>query len=136
MGSPTWHHQRATYGPDATYDDFVALRRRHRGADMDAIAGCAGMPVPAMCCSPNTTTGFCLWPSDLTHPRRALPRRRDIVSDLRRAVLDAGLRIGLYYSGGYDWPYNDALLKTPLTVSWPSRTPATTCSTRPVTSAN
>ena len=24
-GSPTWHHQRVTYGPDATYDDFVAV---------------------------------------------------------------------------------------------------------------
>jgi len=39
--------------------------------------------------------------------------RRDIVGDLRHAVLDAGMRMGLYYSGGYDWPYNRRLLDLP-----------------------
>jgi alpha-L-fucosidase len=58
--------------------------------------------------------GFCLWPTKLEHPRKGrYQSRRDIVGDLRRAVLDAGMRMGLYYSGGYDWPYNDALLRNP-----------------------
>ena len=57
--------------------------------------------------------GFCLWPTDIPHPRKGrYHARRDIVGDLRRAVLDAGLRMGLYYSGGYDWPYNDAMVKS------------------------
>jgi alpha-L-fucosidase len=72
-GSPTWQHQRDTYGPDATHDDFVAtFDSGTADADMDAIVG-----------------------------------------DLRHAVLDAGMHMGLYYSGGYDWPYNDALLQNP-----------------------
>ena len=38
-GSPTWCHQRDTYGPDATYDDFVATFDSGTAeADMDAIA--------------------------------------------------------------------------------------------------
>ena len=58
--------------------------------------------------------GFCLWPTALPHPRKGrYHAKRDIVGDLRTAVLEAGMRMGLYYSGGYDWPYNDALLKNP-----------------------
>ena len=38
-GSPTWTHQRDTYGPDATYDDFVPVFDDGSAeADMDAIA--------------------------------------------------------------------------------------------------
>lgn len=41
-GSPTWQHQRDTYGPDAAYDDFVtAFDEGAAGADMAAIAAVA-----------------------------------------------------------------------------------------------
>jgi alpha-L-fucosidase len=50
----------------------------------------------------------------LEHPNKGRYRsRRDIVGDLRHANLDAGMRMGLYYSGGYDWPYNNAILSNP-----------------------
>ena len=35
---------------------------------------------------------------------------RDLVGDLTEAVRGRRMRMGLYYSGGYDWPYNDAVL--------------------------
>ncbi|MGD9619331.1 MAG: alpha-L-fucosidase [Mycolicibacterium sp.] len=115
-GSPTWHHQRETYGPGATYDDFVAaFDAGSAEADMDAIAAtCRDAGAGYVVLTTKHHEGFCLWPTGIEHPRKGwYQAKRDIVADLRRAVLDAGLRMGLYYSGGYDWPYNDALLQNP-----------------------
>lgn len=115
-GSPTWHHQRDTYGPEATYDDFVApFDEGTAGADMAAIADvCREAGAGYVVLTTKHHDGFCLWPTALEHPRKGrYHARRDIVGDLRKAVLDAGMRMGLYYSGGYDWPYNDALLENP-----------------------
>lgn len=114
-GSPTWHHQRQTYGPDATYDDFIpAFDDGTAEADMDAIAAvCRDAGAGYVVLTTKHHDGFCLWPTGIPHPRKGrYHARRDIVGDLRRAVLDAGLRMGLYYSGGYDWPYNDAMVKS------------------------
>lgn len=52
--------------------------------------------------------GFCLWPSAVTNPRRrGWGLRRDVVGELAEAVRAAGLRFGVYYSGGLDWSWND-----------------------------
>src|SRR6266498_1028486 len=52
--------------------------------------------------------GFTLWPSSVPNP--TLPRDRqhadrDLVGELSAAVRKQGLRMGLYYSGGYDWTF-------------------------------
>lgn len=115
-GSPTWYHQRAVYGPRAGYDDFIApFDDGTATADMDAIAAvCSAAGAGYVVLTTKHHDGFCLWPTTLEHPRKGRYRaRRDLVGDLSRAVREAGLRMGLYYSGGYDWPYNDALLKNP-----------------------
>ncbi|MBU3751778.1 MAG: alpha-L-fucosidase [Mycobacterium sp.] len=115
-GSPTWRHQRDTYGPDATYDDFIAVFDDATAtADMDAIAQvCRRAGAGYVVLTTKHHDGFCLWPTDSVHPRKGrYHARRDIVGDLTRAVRQAGLRMGLYYSGGYDWPYNDAVLRNP-----------------------
>lgn len=115
-GSPTWVHQRQTYGPDAVYDDFIApFDAGTAEADMAAIAAvCREAGAGYVVLTTKHHDGFCLWPTTYEHPRKGrYHARRDIVGDLRTAVLDAGLRMGLYYSGGYDWPYNDALLSNP-----------------------
>ena len=115
-GSPTWQHQRDTYGPDATYDDFVPVfDDGTAGADMDAIAEvCRDAGAGYVVLTTKHHEGFCMWPSAIEHPRKGRYRaRRDLVGDLTRAVRGAGMRMGLYYSGGYDWPYNDALMTTP-----------------------
>jgi alpha-L-fucosidase len=55
--------------------------------------------------------GFTLWPSTTPNPSPTLPlnvrhAERDIVGDLTSAVTEQGLRMGLYYSGGYDWTFD------------------------------
>ena len=53
--------------------------------------------------------GFTLWPSTTPNPTLAADRSqhatRDLVGDLSTAVRKEGLRMGLYYSGGYDWTF-------------------------------
>lgn len=52
--------------------------------------------------------GWCLWPSDVKHPHRpGWHSDRDLVGELADAVRAHGMRFGLYYSGGYDWTFND-----------------------------
>ncbi len=52
--------------------------------------------------------GWCLWPTDVTNPRRAgWHSSRDVVGELAEAVRAEGLRFGLYYSGGLDWTFCD-----------------------------
>ncbi|MGA2730394.1 MAG: alpha-L-fucosidase, partial [Terracidiphilus sp.] len=41
-----------------------------------------------------------------------LHAERDIVGDLTKAVRAQGLRMGLYYSGGYDWTFNTGPIET------------------------
>lgn len=56
--------------------------------------------------------GFTLWPATLAHPAKGrYHSERDLVGDLTGAVTAQGMRMGLYYSGGFDWPYNDAVLR-------------------------
>ncbi len=57
--------------------------------------------------------GFCLWPSGIENPHRAgWNSGRDIVGELARAVRGAGLKFGVYYSGGIDWTFNREPLRT------------------------
>lgn len=50
--------------------------------------------------------GYCLWPSAFDNPRRpGLHSRRDLVGETADAVRAAGLRMGLYYSGIFDWTF-------------------------------
>ncbi len=57
--------------------------------------------------------GFCLWPSGVGNPHQPdWTSRRDIVGELATAVRAAGLRFGVYYSGGIDWTFNREPLLT------------------------
>ena len=52
--------------------------------------------------------GFCLWPSSITNPNRSgWHTGRDVVGELGEAVRAAGMRFGVYYSGGLDWTFDD-----------------------------
>jgi alpha-L-fucosidase len=57
--------------------------------------------------------GFCLWPSAVENPHRTdWASRRDLVGEIAAAVRAAGLRFGLYYSGGLDWTFDQRPLRT------------------------
>lgn len=51
--------------------------------------------------------GYCLWPTDVANPHApGWHCERDIVGELAEAVRAAGMKFGLYYSGGYDFTFN------------------------------
>jgi len=57
--------------------------------------------------------GFCLWPSAVKNPKQKdWTSTRDIVGELAKAVRDKGMKFGVYYSGGIDWTFNRAPLRT------------------------
>ena len=52
--------------------------------------------------------GFTLWPSETPNPTLPKDRQhatRDLVGELTKAVRAQGMKMGLYYSGGYDWTF-------------------------------
>ena len=114
-GSPTHLHHAGVYGPDYPYDNFVrTFDDASAGADLDAMADlCQASGARYVVLTTKHHDGFALWPSSVPHPVKGEYRaRRDLVGDLTSAVRRKRLRMGLYYSGGYDWPYNDAVLTT------------------------
>lgn len=54
--------------------------------------------------------GVLMWPSDTPNPHRgqSWSSKRDLVGDCARAARSAGLRFGVYYSGGLDWTFQGA----------------------------
>lgn len=118
-GSPTWEHHRDTYG-DAPYDAFrTAFDAGSSVADLDALAGiCADAGARYVVLTTKHHEGFTLWPASVPHPHKGrYHAQRDLVGDLGEAVRARDLRMGLYYSGGYDWPFNDAVLRHPADAS-------------------
>ncbi|MGP0031576.1 MAG: alpha-L-fucosidase [Acidimicrobiales bacterium] len=115
-GSPTQRHHRETYGEGFPYADFAPIfDDASAGADLDALAAlCQGAGARYVVLTTKHHDGFALWPATAEHPVMGpYHARRDLVGDLSRAVRSRGMRMGLYYSGGYDWPYNGAVLTRP-----------------------
>jgi alpha-L-fucosidase len=106
-GSPTAAHHAATYG-ERTYASFVEeFRARSGGADVAqwvplfAQAG-ARYVVPVT----KHHDGFLMWRSGIPNPHReGWMAERDHIAELATAVRTAGLRFGVYYSGGVDWTF-------------------------------
>ena len=114
-GSPTALHHAQVYGEDYAYDNFVrTFDDASSGADLDALADlCRATGARYVVLTTKHHDGFALWPSAVLHPVKGAYRaRRDLVGDLSEAVRARRMRMGLYYSGGYDWPYNDAVMTT------------------------
>jgi alpha-L-fucosidase len=114
-GSSALEHHAREYGADYAYDDFVGQFNTDTGtwnpatwAELFREAG-AGYVV----LTTKHHDGFLLWPSATPNPTRPrLQARRDLVGDLTTAVRAEGLKMGLYYSGGLDWTFNDLPITT------------------------
>jgi alpha-L-fucosidase len=102
--SPARQHHRENY-QDAPYDDFLDAwdAAEFDPADWAKLFAEAG----ARYVVPTTKhhDGIALWDAPGTGTRNTVRRgpHRDLVSDLEVAVRTAGLRFGVYYSGGLDW---------------------------------
>lgn len=114
-GSPTQEHHHKTYGKGFSYDAFLdAFDEGTAKADLDSLAGfCKETGAGYVVLTSKHHDGFCLWPSSIQHPVKGrYHSARDLVGDLASAVRANGMRMGIYYSGGYDWPFNDAVIQS------------------------
>jgi alpha-L-fucosidase len=118
-GSPTAAYHKEHFGSDFGYYDFVpAFNRESKKWNPDAMAGifkAAGARYVVL--TTKHHEGFTLWPSTTLNPSPTLKpaqlhAERDIVGELTQAVDKQGLRMGLYYSGGYDWTFDSGPILT------------------------
>jgi alpha-L-fucosidase len=116
-GSPTYKHHFATYGKDFDYYQFATMfDKSTRSWEPDEWASLfkkTGARYVVL--TTKHHDGFRLWPSNVANPHangRKLNPTRDLVGDLTKAVRAAGIRMGLYYSGGLDWTFTSEPIRT------------------------
>jgi alpha-L-fucosidase len=109
-GSPTQAYHREHYGSDYDYYNFAPVFDREiqkwKPEAWATVFRAAGAKYVVL--TTKHHDGFTLWPSAVPNPTLPTDRQhatRDIVGDLSKAVRAQGLRMGLYYSGGYDWTF-------------------------------
>jgi alpha-L-fucosidase len=106
--SATRAHHDATYGPGFPYERFgETFRAATRDWSPDPWARLfARAGARYVVLTTKHHDGFLLWPSAHQSPRmRGWRSERDLVGELTRSVRASGMRMGLYYSGGIDWPF-------------------------------
>ena len=105
-GSPTYEYHVKTYGADFPYEKFVDMWKAEKWdpakwAGLFKKAG-AKYVIPVT----KHHDGYCLWDSQYTDYNTAKSGpKRNIVSELAKAVRGEGMRYGLYYSGLLDWRF-------------------------------
>ena len=113
-GGATYQHHRQTYGADFDYaafsDEFKSASAGwdpEEWADLFALAGARYVVLTT-----KHHDGFLLWPSETPNPFiDNYQSERDLVGELSAAVRARQLQMGLYYSGGLDWTFNDRIIQ-------------------------
>jgi alpha-L-fucosidase len=108
-GSPTAAYNNEHFGTNFNYYEFAPIfdyeTQKWDPDKMATIFKEAGARYVVL--TTKHHDGFTLWPSEVENPnQRNLHASRDLVQDLTQSVRKAGMRMGLYYSGGYDWTFN------------------------------
>ena len=107
-GSPTQKYQEEHYKGAGYYDFTSTFDEQSAKWSPDAWAKTfhdAGAKYVVL--TTKHHDGFALWPTAVVNPnQKNLHSKRDIVGDLTASVNKAGLKMGLYYSGGYDWTFS------------------------------
>lgn len=118
-GSPTQAYHNEHFGANFSYYDFAPIFNREskkwnpdQWAETFRDAGARYVVLTT-----KHHEGFTLWPSTTPNPNPSIPQNerhaeRDIVGDLTAAVRKEGMKMGLYYSGGYDWTFNAGPIET------------------------
>lgn len=114
--SPTYAHHAKTYGADYDYyrfaERFNSAVERWDPSTWASLFRKTGARYAVL--TTKHHDGFTLWPSRVKNPKRpeGVSAKRDLVGDLTKAVRGAGLRMGLYYSGGLDWTFEESPVAT------------------------
>lgn len=116
-GSPTQAYHREHYGANYNYYNFAPIFDQdiqkwspEKWAQIFHDAGARYVVLTT-----KHHDGFTLWPSSTPNPFLPADRQhatRDIVGELAAAVRQDGMRMGLYYSGGYDWTFVHGPIKS------------------------
>jgi alpha-L-fucosidase len=114
-GSPAQAYHAATYGADFPYEafrpQFETAAQAWSGeawADLFREAGARYVVLVT-----KHHDGFALWPTSVPHPTRSgWNLSRDVVGELDSAVRRRCMRMGLYYSGGFDWSVKQGPIQT------------------------
>ncbi len=116
-GSPAQQHHVATYGASFAYEGFRPQFETQAAswspdAWADAFRAARARYVVLVT---KHHDGFALWPTAVPHPTRAgWHYARDVVGELSAAVRLRCMRMGLYYSGGFDWSVKPGPVETAL----------------------
>jgi alpha-L-fucosidase len=117
VGSPTYKHHIATYGKNFDYYQFAPMfDQAHKSwnpEDWASLFKKTGARYVVL--TTKHHDGFRLWPSAVPDPHangRQLSANRDLVGNLTSAVRGAGMKMGLYYSGGLDWTFTTEPIRT------------------------
>ena len=116
-GSPAQQHHVATYGANFPYEDFRPQFEAQAAAwSPDAWADAfRATHARYVVLVTKHHDGFALWPTTVPHPTRAdWHYARDVVGELSQAVRQRCMRMGLYYSGGFDWSVKPGPVETSL----------------------
>jgi len=109
--TPTRRHHNQTYGEDVAYEDFAPMFNQavekwnpDEWARLFQKVGARYVVLTT-----KRHDGFLLWPSDQTSPHMSgrFGTERDLVGELTESVRNQGMKMGLYYSGGLDWSFNE-----------------------------
>jgi len=109
-GSPTQAYHKEHYGADYDYYNFAETFNKEiqkwKPEEWAKVFKEAGARYVVL--TSKHHEGFTLWPSETPNPTLPKDRQhasRDLVGELTAAVRAQGMRMGLYYSGGYDWTF-------------------------------
>jgi len=113
-GSPSEQYHQKTYGSDFSYFDFAPMFNEAvidwNPDDWADLFHQAGMQYVVFVTKHHD--GFLLWPSKYTNPyHKNYQTSRDVTGELTAAVRQRGMEMGLYYSGGLDWTFNDSIIR-------------------------
>lgn len=113
-GSDTQKHHALTYGEDYSYFNFQkAFEEDAAFANMEEWAEfCKNAGAKYVVLVTKHHDGYCLWPSRHKNPHiNGYQSPVDFVGQLTDAVRSRGLKMGLYYSGIFDWTFIDYPIK-------------------------
>jgi len=106
--SPAAQHQRDAF-EGASYDDFIDQWQPDEFNPDEFIALVKSTGAGYFIPTTKHHDGVTLWDAPGTEGRNTVTRgpRRDLIHAFERATRNAGLRFGVYYSGGLDWHFSD-----------------------------